>query len=113
MHLPVAIIEIGLSRLGVGKHVGIDHLSTLRGRHDGLGGCLEGTGGIVGNGHAKGLGVQVLVVSAEIEEILPLAIHPFLLDAGRPCVACGPRHIATALEVENGALIGEMHEVGT
>ncbi len=113
VHLAVAVVEIGLSRFGVCKHVGVNHLSAAGGRHDGLGGSLERTGGVVGHGHTQSLRVQVLVLSAEIEEILPFAVHPFLFDAGSPCVASGPGHVAAALQVENGSLVGEMNQVGT
>ena len=104
MQSAIAIIEVGLSTYGVGEHVGVYHLPPRGRGKEWLLRSLERTRGTIGRSHADGLFAERSIVGTEIEEILPLAVNPFLFDARRPGVACRPGSVTTCSKVEDGAL---------
>ena len=110
--LAIAVVEVGLAGEGVGEDVGINHLAGSRGGEEGFRRGAEGSGGTFADGHAERLLAVGGVLAAEVEVVVPLAIRELLLDAGCPGVARGPGHVLASLQREDGALVGEMEQVG-
>ena len=111
----VAPVEVVLAAHGVVQHVGVDGGAALGQRRMAAGdeglfrGAAEGTGGLVGHGHADavvGHEVEVVAVAGAFA-LAGLALY----DAGGPGAAVGPGTVF--LQVEYHAFLFPVNQVGT